>query len=96
MDLTSRGIELLSETPSFAIFARANLIALVERAPSGYGSIGSTGMMTENGLAYLVWRNGRALLAGKGFELDARDDDVEAIRQFSEDLKSALANAGRT
>ena len=72
------------------MFARDNLIALVERTAGGYGSIGSTGILTERGLAYLVWRDGQAFLAGKGFELPAAAEQVEAIRLFSEDLKAAL------
>ena len=72
------------------MFARDNLIALVERTAKGYGSIGSTGILTERGLAYLVWRDGQAFLAGKGFELAATDEQVAAVRRFSEDLKAAL------
>ena len=72
------------------MFARDNLVALVERTPEGYGSIGSTGVWTEQGIAYLVWREGRAFLAGKGFERLAADEVVAAVRKFSEDLKAAL------
>ncbi len=90
MDLASAGIQIVSETPSYAMFARDNLIALVERTARGYGSIGSTGILTEHGLAYVVWRDGQAWLAGKGFELPAAAEQVEAIRLFSEDLKAAL------
>ncbi len=90
MDLASAGIQIVSETPSYAMFARDHLIALVERTANGYGSIGSTGILTERGLAYVVWRDGQAWLAGKGFELPAAAEQVEAIRRFSEDLKAAL------
>jgi hypothetical protein len=90
VDLGSTAIQLLSETPTYSVFARDNLIALVERTPQGYGSIGGTGILTEQGLAYLVWRNGQAFLAGKGFELPASDDQVALVRRFSEDLKAAL------
>jgi hypothetical protein len=62
----------------------------VERTEAGFGSIGSTGVMTEAGLAYLVWREGRAVLLGKGSEALAEPAQVEAIRRFSEDLKTAL------
>ena len=86
----STGIQLLSETGAYAMFARDNLIALVERTPAGYGSVGSTGMWTERGVAYLIWREGRAFLAGKGFEQPATDEQVSAVRRFSEDLKSVL------
>jgi hypothetical protein len=90
LDLASVGIQLLSETHAYAIFARDNLIALVERTAEGYGSIGSTGILTERGLAYLIWREGPALLAGKGFAQPATDEQVAAVRKFSEDLKAAL------
>ena len=90
MDLGSTGIQLLTETRGYAIFARDNLIALVERTAEGYGSIGGTGVLTERGLGYLIWRDGRAFLAGKGFESPAMDEQVAAVRRFSEDLKAAL------
>ena len=90
MDLGATSIQLLSESRSHYIFARDNLVALVERTPQGYGSIGSTGVWTERGLAYLVWRDGQAFLAGKGFEQAATEEEVAAVRRFSEDLKAAL------
>lgn len=90
MDLGSTGIQLLSETPTYAIFARDNLIALVGRTAAGYGTAGSTGILTERGLAYLIWRDGQAFLAGKGFEMAATEEQVTAVRKFSEDLKAAL------
>jgi hypothetical protein len=46
--------------------------------------------MTDRGLAYLVWRDGQAFLAGKGFELAATDEQVAAVRRFSKDLKAVL------
>ncbi len=90
LDLGSTGIQLLSETAAYAIFSRDNLVALVERTAAGYGSIGSTGIFTERGLAYLIWRDARAWLAGKGFEEPASEEQVAAVRRFSEDLKAAL------
>jgi hypothetical protein len=90
VDLSSAGIQLLSETRSHYLFARDNLVALVERTPEGYGSIGSTGIWTGRGIAYLVWRDGQAFLTGKGFEQPATDQEVAAVRKFSDDLKAAL------
>jgi hypothetical protein len=92
VDLGSTAIQLLSETRAYAIFARDNLIALVERTAEGYGSIGGTGILTERGLAYPIWRDGLALLAGKGFEQPATDEQMAAMRKFSQDLKAALAS----
>jgi hypothetical protein len=48
-------------------------------------------MLTPQGLAYLVWRDGQPLLAAKGVETPASPGQVEAIRKFSEDLKTALS-----
>jgi len=90
LDLESAGIQLLSETPSYWMFVRDNLIALVERTAGGCGSIGGTGMLTERGLAYLIWRDGQAWLAGKGFEQRATEEQAAAVRKFSEDLKAGL------
>ena len=90
LDLGSTGIQLLSETCAYAMFARDDLLALVERTADGYGSVGSTGMWTERGLAYLIWRDGQAFLAGKGFEQPATGEQVAAMHRFSEDLKAAL------
>ena len=92
MNLGSTGIQLLSETRSHYLFVRDNLIALVERTPEGFGSIGGTGMWTVRGIAYLVWRDGRAFLAGKGFEQPATEEEVVAVRSFSEDLKTSLCS----
>ena len=90
MELGSTGIQLLTETRAYAMFSRDNLIALVERTAAGYGTIGSTGIMTERGLAYLIWRDGQAFLAGKGYEQPATGEQVAAVRRFSEDLKASL------
>ena len=83
-------IELLSEAKEFSIVARANCFALLHAPQAGVPGIGSSGMMTENGLAYLVWRDGEPRLVAKGSDLPAPPADVEAIRSFSEELKTAL------
>ena len=83
-------IELLSEAKEFSILGRESCFALVNRAEAGETGIGSSGMMTENGPAYLVWRDGQAYLVGKGSETAADSAQVAAIRSFSDDLKKAL------
>jgi hypothetical protein len=88
--LHSFGIGLVSESPAVSIFVRDICVAMAGRGPGGVLSLGSTGMMTENGLAYLVWREGRPRLAAKGSDVAAAPEQVEAIRRFSEDLRRAL------
>jgi hypothetical protein len=88
--LRIRNIQLVSETKGHYVFARDNCLTLVERTEAGFGSIGGTGVMTEAGLAYLFWRDGQAVLLGKGSEALAEPAQVETIQRFSEDLKTAL------
>ena len=88
--LTALNIQILAEAKKHFLFARDACVALVERTDHGFGSIGSTGLMTEEGLAYLVWRDRAAMLVGKAGERPADPEQLRAIRRFSEDLKSVL------
>ena len=81
-------IRLMVQGPAVSIYARDNCIAAVGGGESG--NQGSTGMMTDQGLAYLVWRDGQPYLAAKGNETPATPEQVEAIRKFSQDLNDAL------
>jgi hypothetical protein len=63
---------------------------MVHFTQSGDSSIGSAGMMTENGLAFLMWRAENAVLVGKGVDVPATAEQVEALRSFSEDLKALI------
>jgi hypothetical protein len=86
--LAASGIQLVAETAGHCLFTRDNCIALVERRE---GTIGSTGILTEQGLAYLVWRDGQAFFKSKSAEIPAGEEQIRAVRQFSQDLAAALA-----
>jgi hypothetical protein len=86
--LDDLNIRLMVEGPAVSIYMRDNCIAAV--GGTSPGNQGSTGMMTEQGLAYLVWRDGEPFLAAKGGETLATPEQVETIRKFSEDLHTAL------
>jgi hypothetical protein len=79
------GIRLMVQGPAVSIYVREECIAVVG------GTQGSTGILTPQGVAYLVWRDGQPVLASKGVEVPATAEQVETIRKFSEDLKSALS-----
>jgi hypothetical protein len=83
--LEDLNIRLVVEGPAVSIYMRNNCVAAVG------GTQGSTGIMTEQGLAYLVWREGQPFLAAKGSETPATPEQVESIRKFSEDLNTALS-----
>ena len=101
--LEDLNIRLMVEGPAVSIYVRDNCMAAVggssginqgiNQGPNQGTNQGSTGMMTEQGLAYLVWRDGRPYLAAKGGETLATPEQVETIRKFSQDLNDALNTA---
>lgn len=84
-------IEWFASEKGYTFFTRENCAAIAHERDGGFG-IGSTGMMTEAGFAYLIWRDGRAYLAARGaVEKAASAEQVEAAQRFSAELKAALA-----
>ena len=90
--LEDLNIRRMVEGPAVTVYVRDNCIAAVGNAGGGAQGQGSTGMMTDQGLAYLVWRDGQAYLSGKGGEIPATAEQIDAIQKFSEDLKDALSS----
>jgi hypothetical protein len=88
--LAQAGIHLLAETKTHYLLARDRFLVLVERTESGFGGMGSTGVWTEHGLAYLVWRGERAFLVTKGHEQAAASEEVEAVRRFSAEVRDLI------
>jgi hypothetical protein len=96
--LESRGIVWFATEKGYTMFTRENCAAIAHARPeadsslSGGYSVGSSGIMTESGFAYLLWRDDRPFLAAHGAEETPADPaQVEALRRFAEDLKQALA-----
>jgi hypothetical protein len=88
--LASLNIQLVSETAEYCIFVRENCVAVAHLREAGV-TVGSSGLMTEAGVSYLLWRDGQPLLASHGgIETPAAPEQVEAVQQFSADLKQAL------
>jgi hypothetical protein len=83
-------ILLAAQTMEYCVFVRGNCVALAQSAEERFTSVGSSGMTTDNGLSYLVWRDGVPWLSAHGSEVAAEAEQVEAIRRFSADLKMAL------
>ena len=88
--LEGRGIAWFATEKGYTMFTRDNCAAIAHEQAGAF-SVGSSGMMTESGLSYLVWRDGRAFLASHGTENPAAEEQIEAVRRFSDDLKAALA-----
>jgi hypothetical protein len=87
LNLAPFGILLAAETEAHYLFTRDNCIAIVDRKA---GSIGSTGIMTAHGLAYLVWRGGLGFLKSKAAEVPATEEQIGEVQRFSRDLAAAL------
>jgi len=93
--LAAAGINLIAvEIESHFILERDGFVAFVERRESGFGNIGSPGLMTEHGFAALVWRAQGAFFVGRGFEQAATEEQVLRLRAFSQDLERAISGRG--
>jgi len=94
--LAAAGIQLLPavEISTHFVFERDGFVALVERAADGFGGVGSAGILTGAGFAALIRRGERSYFVARNFEQEARQEQVESLRRFSSDLKSALMDGG--
>ncbi len=79
---------------SHYVFERDGFVALVERTPDGFGGVGSAGILTGAGFAALIRRGEQSYFVARNFEQEARPEQVESLRRFSQDLKSALTPDG--
>lgn len=91
--LVAARIELmpLLEVERHWVFQRDGFVTLVERrADGGFGGIGSTGLLTPVGMAVLTRRGDRQCFVARGFEQEASEEQVAALRTFAADLAAAL------
>ncbi len=83
-------IQVGAQGPHFCMFVRDECLAIVPSKDGTFAGIGSTGLATDQGLAFLIYREGQPVLAGHAFEMAAEPQQVEKILRFSADLKTAL------
>jgi hypothetical protein len=69
---------------------RDGFVSLVSVRDDDFGESGAPGLLTENGFAAMIWRGTEAFFVARGFERRATVSEIETIRRFNEDLKSAL------
>jgi len=93
--LSAAGIAVIpADLEKHHILERGGFIALVERTADGdFGRSGTAGLLTEKGLAPLVWRRGIAFFVARGFEAAASELQIEALRTFQRDLDGILADS---
>lgn len=90
VEAAPENIQIIAETKEYRVYSRGECLAMVHFTQAGDSSIGSSGIMTEQGLAYLVWREEMPVLVGKGVDVPATAEQVEALRAFAEDLKALI------
>jgi len=88
--LVQCGIKIMSRGQNFCLFVREGCLAMVPCEDGVFAGVGSTGLSLEEGLGYLITRDGEYYLEGNTFNLPARPDQVEKVQKFSADLKAAL------
>ena len=90
--LVDANIELLPlpEISTHFVFHRDGFAALVDRVRDTFGKVGTAGLLTERGIAPLVWRHDDAFFVLKEFEQAATSFEVEQLRSFQRDLQAAL------
>ena len=91
--LVDANIELLPipEITTHFVFHRDGFAALVDRVQDGFGRVGTAGLLTERGIAPVIWKQGLAFFVLKDFEQPASLGQVAEIRSFQRDLEDALA-----
>ncbi len=91
--LAGAGINLLPiDLDRHFLFERDGFVALVERRrDDSLGNVGAAGLLTETGLAPLVWRGAAPAFASKAGDRPATAEQVETLRRFQADLEAALA-----
>lgn len=90
--LQTSDIQIMTEGMYFSVFFREGCVAMVPMNDegTGYAGIGSSGLSTDEGLAYLVYRDEMPMLVGHSVDMPALPEQVEKILRFSADLKAAL------
>lgn len=71
---------------------RDGFVTLVERVEEGFGKIGGAGLLSERGFCALVWRADGPFFVARGFEQRAETAQVELLRKFDRDVRSALSD----
>jgi hypothetical protein len=72
------------------VFERGGYVALVEKTESGFGSVGNPGILTENGFAVLVRKDGGFAFVSKETSVKASPEQVRQAREFTAELRRAL------
>jgi len=80
----------LPNVTGHAVLTRDGYAALVPVRDGEFGGAGAPGIITEDGLAPLVWRGEEAWFVRKAFERRATQGEIDAVQAFLRDVKKSL------
>lgn len=87
--LAAAGINLIpADLEKYFLLERDGFLALADRVT---GRVGTAGLLTEKGLAPLMWRGEESWFVARGLEQPATSEQVKTLRAFQRDLETALA-----
>ena len=91
--LAAAGIRVLPlpGIESHLALERDGFAVLAERSSDTIGRTGAAGLVTPQGLALLVWRDGSPFFVGRNIEQPAAAEQVTQLRAFAGDVERALA-----
>ncbi len=81
------------ELSHFVFVARDRFAALLEHRNGRIVRIGTSGIVTAHGLGMLMWRGEAPRVVSKGLDRAATAEEVESLRQFSNDIQAIFLPA---
>ena len=90
--LAEANIEIVpADLTNYLVLARDGFACLVEKAPTGFGPIGSVCKITAQGFAVVTWDGQQAFFTNKNDRQAATPEEIALFRNFTNDLKTALS-----
>lgn len=93
--LAEANIEFVTaDLTNYFVLARDGFACLIEKTktdPPGFGPIGSVCKITSQGFAVVLWDDQQAYFTSKNGRQAATPEEVALFRNFTHDLKTALA-----
>lgn len=75
---------------NYYVFARERFVALVRKTGEGFGPVGSAGLLTEQGMAVVIWKHGKPYFVAKNWQSEATEEEIARLRKFANDLEQVI------
>lgn len=90
--LAASGVAIVptTEITTHFVLEREGFLILVERTEEGFGSVGSPGLLCDQGFAALIWKGQEPYWVARGFSQAATPEQVASVRDFAAIVKNCL------